>query len=78
VRKENEVDYRLVNLRGCVRLGTHIRKGAYVELRRVAGGRRRDSQSTESVCSHLRDLSRGGRLSVVVVVAGEDGMLGRG
>jgi len=78
IRKGNEVDCRLVNLRGSVQLGTHIRKGGgYVEVRQDAGERRRDSQSTKSFYSRLRGLSCVGRSSVVVV-AGEDDMLERG
>lgn len=78
IRKGNKVDCQLVNLRGSVQSGTHIRKGGgYVELRQDAGGRRRDSQSTKSFCSRPRGLSCVGRSSVVVV-AGEDDMLERG
>ena len=75
VRKGFEVDYRLVNLRTCVQLGTHIRKGAYVEPQRDAGGRRSDSQSTESVCPRLREPFLCWSAVAVVVVAGEDGVL---
>lgn len=36
IRKGNEVDYRLVNLRECVQLRPHVRKGASVEQGRDA------------------------------------------
>ena len=55
--------------------GDTCQKGTWVEQLRDAEGRRRDSQSTESVCSPL-SCSRS--VVVAVVAVDEDGVLGRG